>query len=215
MGLMVLSAGLAVALHPTVNLADIRPPIDLKAVVPTAFGNWHEQLNFTAQIINPQQEQKLTKTYSATLARTYINTQGYRVMLSVAYGKNQRGDLQLHHPELCYPAQGFQVLSNHNGQLVTPMGAIPVRRLETRLNSDRNEPITYWATIGEHIALGSVRRKIAEMRYGFQGQVADGLLFRVSSIDTDSTAAFEQQRVFVAALLEALSPHDRRRIADL
>lgn len=107
LALMLLSAGLGAALRPNISLADESAPIDLKAMVPTAFGDWQEQLNLSNQIVDPQQQKKLDEIYSQTLSRTYINRQGYRIMLSIAYGKNQSDALQLHRPEICYPAQGF------------------------------------------------------------------------------------------------------------
>ncbi len=55
--LMLVSAGLAMALRPHISLANERPPINLKAMVPTAFGDWQEQLNLSAQIVDPQQKE--------------------------------------------------------------------------------------------------------------------------------------------------------------
>jgi EpsI family protein len=215
MGLMLLCAGLTIALRPTDSLADQRPPIDLKTLIPTTFGDWRELENKSAQIINPQMAETLNMTYSQTLNRTYVDSHGYRIMLSLAYGKTQRGILQLHHPELCYPGQGFEILSNKTSQLTTPFGAVPVRRLETQKGRERPEPVTYWATIGDKVVLGSVQRKIVEIQYGFAGHVADGLLFRVSSIDPSAIGAFNQQTAFVAELLGAISPADRRRISGI
>jgi EpsI family protein len=215
MVLMLLSAGLTVALRPTDSLADQRPPIDLDTLIPTAFGDWRELENKSAQIINPQMAETLSMAYSQTLSRTYIDSHGYRIMLSLAYGKTQRGNLQLHHPELCYPGQGFEILSNKTSQLTTKFGVLPIRLLETQKSRSRYEPVTYWATIGEKVVLGSVQRKIVEIQYGLRGQMADGLLFRVSSIDPNTTSAFNQQTEFVAKLLDVLSPTDRHRIAGM
>lgn len=215
MGLMLLCAGLTIAMRPTDSLADQRPPIDLKTLIPTTFGDWRELENKSAQIINPQMAETLNMTYSQTLNRTYVDSQGYRIMLSLAYGKTQRGNLQLHHPELCYPGQGFEILSNKTSQFETKFGTLPIRLLETQKSRARPEPVTYWATIGEKVVLGSVHRKIVEIQYGLQGQMADGLLFRVSSIDPNTAIAFNQQTEFVAELLDALSPADRHRISGL
>ena len=33
---------------------------------------------------------------------------GRQIMLSIAYGEDQRDGMKLHYPEVCYPAQGFQ-----------------------------------------------------------------------------------------------------------
>ncbi|MBC7917470.1 MAG: EpsI family protein [Rhodoferax sp.] len=215
LSLMVATAGMAAVMHPTASLADQRPPLELQALVPDRFGNWTLLPNTTLQIIDPQQQQALERVYSQTLSRTYINPQGYRVMLSMVYGKTQRGNLQLHHPEICYPAQGFEVLSNRTSELATPFGNIPVRHLQTSLNPQRVEPLTYWAVVGDQVVLGSLQRKWVELRYGLGGQVADGLLFRVSSVDADSNRAFERQAEFVNGLLAALQPNQRRLLAGV
>lgn len=213
--MMLLGAWLTVYLRPTQSLADFRPSIALASLVPTTFGDWKEVSQGQAQIVDPLQKAAVEASYDQTLARTYTNSQGYRIMLSIAYGKSQRGELQLHHPELCYPAQGFEVQSNRVGSLATPYGVVPVRRLETQRNHDRTEPVTYWAMVGEQVVLGSVQRKLVEIRYGLRGLVTDGLLFRVSSIDTAPNNGFDQQAAFASALLAALSPTDRQRIAGI
>ena len=45
-------------------------------------------------------------------------------MLSLAYGDDQRADLTAHKPEVCYPAQGFQLHANKEDGLQTPFGTI-------------------------------------------------------------------------------------------
>src|SRR6267378_4531886 len=87
----------------------------------------------------------LDKLYSQILTRTYVNSAGYRIMLSLAYGSDQRGSLQAHKPEVCYPAQGFALQANEAASIATSYGAIPVRRLLTSLGA-RKEPVTYWFT---------------------------------------------------------------------
>lgn len=214
LALMLAASGLTMALHPSYKVADQRPEFDMQAMVPRAFGEWREEKQSSAQIVDPQTQETLDKTYSQMLSRTYVNPKGVRIMLSLAYGATQRGDIQLHHPEVCYPAQGFEQRSNTKGQLVTPNGVIPVRRLEMRSGA-RNEPVTYWAMIGDQVALGSVERKIIEMRYGMRGEIADGLLFRISTIGQDSAAEFEHQAAFASDLLGALSPADRHRVSGI
>jgi hypothetical protein len=69
--------------------------------------------------------------------------------------------------------------------------------------------------VGHQVVLDSVDRKIVEMRYGMKGLVADGILFRVSSIEKDSAKAFKLQESFVSELLAALSVKNRQRIAGI
>ena len=110
--LMFASTISAQLLRPTVKLAAHLPPIDLEDSIPKTFGEWRAELNPSGLVVNPQQTELLSKLYTHTLSRSYLNNKtGQRVMLSIAYGDDQRDSIQLHYPEVCYPAQGFQVLS--------------------------------------------------------------------------------------------------------
>ena len=212
LALMLLSAGLAIALRPTIILADELPPINLKTMVPTAFGNWQEQLNVSAQIVDPQQKQMLEKIYSEPLTRTYVNNEGYRIMLSIAYGKNQSGDLQLHKPEICYPAQGFAVKGKQPGELDLLGKPIPATRLEANLGQ-RFEPITYWTVVGDQVTSSMTDKRLTEMRYAMAGRIPDGMLVRISSIDKNTDNAYAIQNQFASEMIEAIAPEHRNRFA--
>ncbi|MGS0759311.1 exosortase C-terminal domain/associated protein EpsI, partial [Roseateles sp. GG27B] len=54
----------------------------------------------------------LDATYDETLAMTFKNAAGERVMLSLAYGRNQHKGMITHRPEICYPAPGFKLNSS-------------------------------------------------------------------------------------------------------
>ena len=166
------------------------------------------------QVINPQTQELLDKLYSQTLSRTYVNTQGYRVMLSLAYGDDQRGGLQAHMPEVCYPAQGFKLNSVAEHVVKTPFGDIQAKRVSTSLG-ERNEPITYWFAMGDRAVLSGWDRRVVELRFGLTGQVPEGLLFRISSIERDPAVAYRAHEEFAGALLSALTPGDRQRVSGL
>jgi EpsI family protein len=207
--MMLLSSSLAVVMTPTIRLAEQRPKIKLEQVVPRQFGDWTEEDVVTASIINPRQESILGKIYAETISRAYVNSAGERVMLSIAYGPDQRKGNEVHYPEICYPAQGFELTSLRRDVLNTSSGVIPVNRLETNLSRQRFEPVTYWTTIGNEVTLGGTDRRLKEMTYGFRGEIADGLVFRVSTIDRDPAHAYSVQDSFVGALVGVLNPANK------
>ncbi|MEG1329123.1 MAG: EpsI family protein, partial [Janthinobacterium sp.] len=168
--------------------------------------------NQMAAVISPETAAMLKKIYSQTLSRTYVNSQGERIMLSIAYGGDQSDTMQVHYPEVCYPAQGFQLLHERSETLKLANSSIPVKRLETSLTNQRFEPITYWTTVGDQVVQGGLNKKIAEMRYGIRGQIPDGLLFRVSSIDMNTEHAYRLHDSFVNALEKTLAPENRKRL---
>jgi EpsI family protein len=213
--LMAGAAVLAWAITPTAKLAATRPPVDLNAIVPSVIGDWTENKTLVAAVVNPQTEAALNKLYAQTLSRSYVHRDGRRIMLSIAYGRDQGGeDTQVHRPEFCYAAQGFSLEGEADGALATPHGSIPVRRL-VAVQGARIEPITYWITVGDRATLPGLGRKLAQLSYGLKGAVPDGLLFRVSSISRDSAQAYLDQAAFANALLGAVAPVHRIRLAGL
>lgn len=211
--LMVTSAALAMALKPSERMAEELPPIALEQIVPRQFGDWHIDDSIVPVSVSADVQARLDEIYSQTLSRTYANAEGQRIMLSIAYGADQSGDgSQVHRPEFCYTAQGFQLLSSRVGQLVTEYGVLPVRRL-LAVQGLRNEPITYWITIGNQATLPGVQRKLSQLRYGLTGVVPDGMLVRVSSINDNTESAYELQAEFVRDLLANMEPQARARTA--
>jgi len=212
--LMFAASGAAIVARPGAKLANELPAITLESAIPRQFGDWRELPLGIAQVVNPQTQALLDKIYSQVLARTYANANGYRIMLSIAYGSDQSGALQAHKPEVCYPAQGFALQKNEAGVLATAWGDIPVRRLLTTLGP-RQEPVTYWFTVGETAIEGKLQKRLTDLRYGLTGRIPDGMLFRVSSIDGDPAQAYRMQDLFVDQLLAAVSVDERKRLSGL
>ena len=207
------SAGAIVA-RPNTKVSDLGPAISLKSMIPKQFGDWREEPQRITQVVNPQTQELLDRLYSDTLSRTYVNASGYHIMLSLAYGSDQHGSLQAHKPEVCYPAQGFVVQNNEAGLLATAFGDIPVRRLFTTMRA-RQEPVTYWFTVGDKAVQGKLQKRFVDLRYGLTGRIPDGMLFRVSSIDPDQGRAYQMQDQFINQLLQAVSPAQRKRLSEL
>lgn len=188
--------------------------LSLEAVVPKTFGDWQLLPEQTAQVVNPQTQQLLDALYSQMLTRVYVNKDGYRIMLSMAYGDDQRDGLQAHRPEVCYPAQGFKLGKVEDGSLRTAYGNIEVRRVTTNLGA-RNEPVTYWLTVGNQVIQSALEKRIAQIRVGLTGQLPDGLLFRMSSIDADNSRGFAMQQKFAADMISSVPPQARRQLSGL
>lgn len=203
------------ALTPRTRLAEELGKLDLELAIPKDFGPWRFDSYHVASVVNPQQEALLKELYSQILSRAYLHADGYRVMLTIAYGGDQRETLHAHYPEACYPAQGFKIRGNEVGQIDFAGRSIPVRRLDTALGNTRPEPVTYWVMVGEQPVLGGLNKKFADLRYTLRGLVPDGLLFRVSSIDDETRRAFERHEQFIVEMLGHIDPKPRIRIAGI
>ena len=211
---MLIATSLGFLLKPTLKMAEQGPSFDLETMIPKEFEGWHELTQKTAFIINPLQKEAIDNIYAQTLSRTYINKDRDVLMLSIAYGADQGDAKQLHYPEVCYPAQGFQVLSTQDGMVNTAFGDIRVKRMLTVLGN-RTEPLTYWTTVGSDVVLGGVETKLAQLGYGFKGQIPDGLIFRVSSITPKAEVGYAMQQDFIRQLLDSISAGNRFKLTGL
>lgn len=212
--LMFAASAAGIATRPSVKVSHEDPGASLEHLVPKRFGTWSEVPAGFLQVVNPQTQELLDRLYAELLNRVYVNVDGYRIMLSLAYGSDQRGSLQAHKPEVCYPAQGFTVHANEAVLLSTPFGDLPARRLRTSMGA-RHEAVTYWFTMGDRAVQGQLQKRLVEMRFSLTGRIPDGMLFRVSSIDRDSGRAYRLQEQFIYDLLRSLSPDARERLSGL
>jgi EpsI family protein len=206
------AAAAAAARHVLADGQKASPP-QLMRIVPREFAGWHE-LTTPATVVSAQTQEMLQSIYNEILARIYAAADGYQVMLSIAYGGDQRGVLRAHKPEVCYPAQGFKLLDSADTVLATVHGPIPARTLRTVLGP-RSEPVMYWFAYAGRTTASAWERRLQSLRLTMTGQVPDGLLFRVSSIDADAPRAWSRQGDFVRALLGACTPPARARLAGL
>lgn len=208
-GIMLGSVGLAQHLKPTQYWADHTGEPNYDKLIPHRFGDWEEVPYANRTVVNPVQEESLRRIYSQTFARTFVNKRNGRgIMLSIAYGRDQTNDTQLHTPDQCYPSQGFRVEKREEVDLPSTFGAIKATRLTTTLGTERTEPLTYFIRVGDSVTRGSKERNLERIKLAMRGYLVDGTLFRVSEL-TRRDDAFALQDQFINDLLTALPEHDR------
>jgi EpsI family protein len=210
--LMFGTVGLAAFATPTIRVAELRPSIDLETAIPKQFGEWEEDRNQVAAVVNPATVAELNKIYAQTLSRTYVNHAGERIMLSIAYGTDQSDNLSVHFPEGCYGGQGFSVTPTVRGMLDTSAGPIPTARL-VAAQYNRNEPITYWIVVGERAVYDAWQLKKAKLGYALKRQIPDATLMRISNVTVDNEAGYKLQQKFLNEMLAAMTPDHRRHFS--
>jgi EpsI family protein len=209
------AAGAAVAMVPKDAMKAPTISVPLDTLFPATFKTWKIDPNFLPLEPSAEIRKVVAESYDQTLARTYVNRDGYRVMLSVAYGGRRNQGMDIHRPEICYPAQGLALRRDTvKTSLKVDEASLPLRRLVAGTGS-RNEPISYWLVVGDSVASFGYGHRIALLKYGLTGHVPDGMLLRVSSIDDDVVHAFDQQDGFLRDILSAMTPDFRRRILGL
>lgn len=208
---MALASWLAHAFRPSVRVADAQPMGRLEDIIPSRFGDWRIDDNLPAILPSPEVQARLDRIYNQVLSRTYVDSQGDHVMLSIAYGGDQSDGTTAHKPEVCYPAQGLEIIYNRTGVMNVEGQVLPVRRLRARMAS-RHEPITYWIVVGNRAVTSGSGMKMVQLRYGVRGLIPDGVLVRVSSIERDPERAFARHEAFVRAMAGSLSMPARQRL---
>ena len=188
------------------------PGLVLDSMVPPAFGDWSIDPSIVPVALTAEAQAKLDRIYSQTVSRTYVNSRGEHMMLTVAYGGDQSDALKAHRQEVCYTAQGFTIHDLHAADLGVRGTSIPVTRM-VAVRGERIEPVTYWFTMGDRIVRGRAERLAMQLREGLAGRIPDGMLVRVSSISSDAAGAYAAQQAFVGELLAAMPAEGRVRLA--
>ncbi|MDX1365987.1 exosortase-associated protein EpsI, B-type [Pseudomonas sp.] len=211
--LLLLTAVLAANFRPTTRMAEMGEAIDLQTLVPKRIGEWVMDEREGIKVVNPQANAAVSAIYQQVLSRHYVNTQnGNVVMLSIAYGADQSYGHDLHVPDVCYPAGGFQIVQRTDSQLQLGDNLnLPTRRLIAQ-RAQRREPLTYWVVVGERAVTGAVAAKLAALRYGMQGVVPDGMIIRVSTVGLPDKQAFVEQDAFAAEMLSNLPARWKSKI---
>ena len=201
------------AVRPKHYIADSKPKVNLETLFPKTFGQWQVDNSIIPIQPPPDLQKVLDATYDSTLARTYRNESGERIMLSVAYGRNQHEGMNTHRPEICYPGQGFPIVQNT--ARVEQFEFVNRRFVVTKVTAAskrRNEPITYWLIVGDRVTTYGFNHKLVALEYGLKGAIPDGMLVRFSSIDASDPKAYALQKTFIAEMLASMPETARQTV---
>jgi EpsI family protein len=180
-------------------------------MVPPAFGRWRVDATSPQQLVSPDVAEKVRAIYDQVLNRTYVDPAGRRIMLAIAYGSSQTQQLKAHRQEVCYSAQGFEVHDIQKAGLSLNGIKIDATRL-VAIQGARQEPITYWFTMGNQVVLTRTQRLVTQLRYALAGVIPDGFLVRISSIDNDAMHAYQLHEEFANDLALSLEPAAREKL---
>ena len=197
--------------RPTTKFADLHPRAPLSTVLPVAFDGWTVDKSFETVSLPPDVAEQIKTIYTEVADRVYTNAAGQRIMLTLAYGKDQSDGFKVHRPEVCYAAQGFTVSAPAQAKLNLGGREIDVQHVDTS-KGDRFEPVTYWMVIGDTVVNTPFRHKVRQIEYAFHGVIADGMLVRVSSFSHEPERAYEEQAAFVRQWLKHVPLDQRSRL---
>lgn len=211
--LLIIAALFAIKLTPTSHAVSTMP--DLDKIIPVAFGEWKQIADpFTQVSLTTGGNDLANQLYDRIVMRTYANKKGERVMLAIAYAREQKQDIKIHRPEVCYVAQGFQLVNKTPNTI--NLGLAKPAKAERLLvsNQTRYETVSYWIRIGDDYPTSGMSARLKILREGLRGKVLDGVLVRVSTSINDPVAAYEayeRQENFLKSLILSL-PNNQKSL---
>jgi EpsI family protein len=206
-------------LTPRIEIGD--RDLELATLIPERFGAWTAEPEAVSQVwLVPNEAGEAVAaqaaSYDDVLMRTYRRDDGARVMVALAYGSRQTQEVKIHRPELCYYAQGFDVVAHGRRDVrFSDSSGVESRALVTR-NRSRIEIVTYWIRLGDAVVHDPWTLRWAIFDEGLGGSVPDGLLVRTSSLTRSAEQAeaeLDLQHEFLADLFRELPPATQRFLA--
>lgn len=177
------------------------------ALIPDKVGGF--TFDSESGLVLPPSDALADRLYDSLVTRTYSNAAGQMVMLLVAYNNKQDGVLQIHRPEVCYPAGGYSLTSVDPIDVpITPTSALPAQIFGANSEA-RNEVVLYWTRVGERYPRRWLDQRWAVAEANLRGIVPDGVLARVSAISNDFGRTTPMLTGFIRDLHRASSPQMR------
>lgn len=159
----------------------------LEDIVPTHFAGW--SFVTASGLVLPPQDQLESKIYHQLVTRVYNRADGQSIMLLIAYGGSQDGVVQIHRPEICYPASGYTLtaVQDHVARLA-PHVLVPSRFIIAD-SPARKEQMIYWTRLGSDFPRRWSEQRLSVFEQNMAGIIPDGVLVRVSTDNPDASPA--------------------------
>lgn len=199
------AAGVAAWRKPDIHL-DYLGREKLETLVPKTIGPW----NFVAAsgLVVPPDDQLLKAIYSQLLTRIYWDGQNPPVMLLIAQSGSQTGFLQIHRPETCYTAGGYQISAIAPHPIQVGPKVLPANTMDASAGGP-TEHVVYWTRIGNTLPMSWKEQKLAVAEQNLKGIIPDAILVRVSTVTDDAAAGRAAIDNFVRTMIGAIPPNRR------
>lgn len=203
------AAGVAAARLPRDNL-NLLGNAKLEDVIPQQMGSW--KFVSSSGLVVPPEDQLSRALYSQLLTRVYTNDSGPGIMLLIAQSGSQTGILQIHRPEICYSAGGYQLSQISQHPLKLGSAKVPAIMLSAT-TGERTEQIVYWTRIGRHLPVSWAQQRLAVAIDNLHGIIPDAVLVRVSTLESDANSAVALIDHFITTMFDCVSQPTRQFLA--
>lgn len=210
---LVIGTGLAAAgalyhLRAPVALAKPVEQANFSTSIPKQVAGWTSRK--TQEVVLPPQDDS-NQLYQNLETRIYEGAGLPAIMLLIAFSNKQQNDIQVHRPEVCYPASGFPILWTRTAQISLASKSLTGRELL----ADRGglqERIFYWVRVGNAFPTSWWQQRLTMAVQNLQGTVPDGALFRVSAIEEPDNPSSGAIMNFIEAFVAEVPPAFRDSI---
>ncbi len=199
------AAGLAAWRQPARHL-DYLGRDKLDDVIPKEIGPW--KFVAASGLVVPPNDQLSRALYSNLLTRVYSDGVNPPVMLLVAQSGSQTGILQIHRPETCYTASGYQISPVTPQPVQIGSKLVPVNSMDATADG-LVEHVIYWTRIGNRMPASWKQQRLAVAEQNLRGILPDAILVRVSTVRNDADGARATLQSFVRSLIDAVPPNRR------
>ena len=180
----------------------------LEKTFPETIGRW--KFVSSSGLVVPPSDQLALTLYSQQMTRVYSDGVHPPIMLLIAAGNNQTGFLQVHRPEFCYTAAGYQLGDGAAQSIQLQDGRkIVVNKLRATRNG-QSEWMLYWTRVGTQIPLSWTQQRLAIAIDNLHKIIPDAVLIRASSIMPNGDEAGRVLAEFVEAMNGSVAPPLRR-----
>ena len=199
------AAGVAAWRQPRIKI-DFLGKEKLEELVPKTIGRW-EFVTASGLVIPPEDDFEKT-LYSQVLTRVYSDSRGSPIMLLLAQNGGQTGFLQIHRPEVCYTAGGYQISAVTPHPIQVGSTVVPANRMDAS-SGGPTEHVIYWTRVGNQVPASWRQQKLAVAEQNLKGLIPDAILVRVSTVNDDAETVLANIDEFVRAMLQSIPPSRR------
>jgi len=179
----------------------------LDDIIPKKIGEW--EFATVSGLVTAPEDQLSKMLYSQLFTRVYVSPGKPSIMMLVAQSASQTGVLQVHRPEVCYPAGGYSLSPVVEFDLPLTHGRLRTNQL-TASAGGSSEHIIYWTRIGQHMPISWAQQRWAVAGDNLRGIIPDAVLARISTQHPDRDEATAHISSFTRSMIDVLPDRDRR-----
>ena len=211
-GVFCLAAGLAYTRTPQAYMPRVDKDV-FEKLVPNRIGPW--SFATSSGVVLPPPDALSERLYDNLVTRVYGSDEEPSVMFLAAYSNTQDGTLQVHRPEVCYPAGGYKLSQTRSIMIGNGLGGSIPANIFTAAGPERTEHVLYWTRIGDQFPLAWKDQRLAVIKANLRGTIPDGVLVRMSVVMPDIQDALPVLKTFAADLNRSMNSRGRALLSGI